>query len=152
MDTRLIGQIPGHMAFDKEQAGQSYPPHMLAFLGDAVFGLYIRTYVAAGGEKASGRLHELSAELVRASSQAVMIRGIMGELSPEERAVYKKGRNANTTSHAKHATMSEYHQATGLEALFGYLYLEGEEERMSFLVGRCIEAYKSHEAGETKNE
>ena len=71
-----------------------------------------------------------------------MIRGILPELSEEEKDVYRRGRNAQAPSRAKHATMSEYRHATGLEAQFGYLYLAGRRERMRELVESCLRFYE----------
>ncbi|MCI8504762.1 MAG: ribonuclease III [Lachnospiraceae bacterium] len=121
---------------------RTYSPLTLAFIGDAVFGLYIRTMVVQRGNAAPGKLHEECSRLVKAKTQARMIRGILEALSEEETSVYRRGRNAQAPSRAKHATMSEYRHATGLEALFGYLYLTGQEERMRELVSLCLEAYE----------
>ncbi|MCI8275207.1 MAG: ribonuclease III [Lachnospiraceae bacterium] len=121
---------------------RTYSPLTLAFIGDAVFSLYIRANVVKKGNAAPGRLHEACSELVQARTQSRMIRGILGELSEEERSVYRRGRNAQAPSRAKHASMSEYRHATGLEALFGYLYLTGKEARMEELVELCLKCYE----------
>ena len=121
---------------------RTYSPLALAFIGDAVFSLYIRTIVGGKGNTAPGKLHEACSELVKAKTQSQMIRGIFGELSEEEAGVYRRGRNAQAPSRAKNASMSEYRHATGLEALFGHLYLTGQGERMTELVELCLKYYK----------
>ncbi len=133
---------------------RTYSPLTLAFIGDAVFGLYIRTIVVKQGNAAPGRLHEACSELVQARTQSRMIRGILGELSEEEKSVYRRGRNAQAPSRAKHASMSEYRHATGLEALFGFLYLTGRTERLAELVELCLKFYagKRREAGAESGE
>lgn len=131
---------------------RTYSPLTLAFIGDAVFSLYIRTIVVKKGNAAPGRLHEACSELVQARTQSRMIRGILGELSEEERSVYRRGRNAQAPSRAKHASMSEYRHATGLEALFGYLYLTGREARMEELVELCLQSYESGQGEHTEPE
>ena len=127
---------------------RTYSPLTLAFIGDAVFSLYIRTVVVAKGNTAPGKLHKRCSELVKASAQASMIRGIYGELTREEQDIYRRGRNAQASSRAKNATMSEYRHATGLEALFGYLYLSGRGERMTELVEKCLEYQNGRDSHE----
>lgn len=119
---------------------RTYSPLTLAFIGDAVFSLYIRTVVVKQGNMAPGKLHEACSGLVKAKTQSYMVQRILDQLSEEERSVYRRGRNAQAPSRAKHATMSEYRHATGLEALFGYLYLTGQEERMTELIKLCLAA------------
>lgn len=103
-------------------------PSVLAFVGDAVYGLYVRTYLA-NVNRPSGDLHKLSVEYVCAASQAKAFSVIENELSENEAAVFKRGRNFHTGNVPKSATGNEYHTATGLECLFGYLYLSGNTDR-----------------------
>lgn len=103
-------------------------PSVFAFVGDAVYGLYVRLKLAEVN-RPSGELHRLSVEWVKASSQAEAFKVIEGTLSEEELAVFKRGRNFHTSSSPKSSTKSEYHTATGIECLFGYLKLSGREER-----------------------
>lgn len=131
---------------------RTYSPLTLAFIGDAVFSLYIRTIVAGRGNTAPGKLHEECSGLVQAKAQSQMICGILEALSEEEKSVYRRGRNAQAPSRAKHATMSEYRHATGLEALFGYLYLTGRNERMTELLELCLEFYGRDGAGTASRE
>lgn len=103
-------------------------PSVLAFVGDAVYGLYVRTKLAEVN-RPSGELHKLSVKLVSAPAQAKAYAIIEGKLSEKEISIFKRGRNFHTSSAPKSATKGEYHTATGLESLFGYLYLEGDTVR-----------------------
>lgn len=103
-------------------------PSVLAFVGDAVYGLYVRTYLAEVN-RPSGELHSLSVKLVNATAQAKAFRLIEAELSEKELSVFKRGRNFHTGNTPKNSTGGEYHTATGLETLFGFLYLSGENVR-----------------------
>lgn len=103
-------------------------PSVLAFVGDAVYGLYVRTALAEVN-RPSGELHRLSVEFVRAGAQAEAFRVIEPLLSEEELAVFKRGRNFHTSTTPKNATNGDYHTATGLETLFGWLYLCGKNDR-----------------------
>ena len=109
-------------------------PLVLAFLGDAVFELMVRTLVVTESNTAPEKLHRRTTRLVKAEAQAIMGHGLWEELSPEEQSVYRRGRNAQSYTHAKNATVSDYRHATGLEALFGYLYLTGQQSRMLQLI------------------
>ena len=103
-------------------------PSVLAFVGDAVYGLYVRTKLA-GVNRPSGELHRLSVIYVRASAQAKAFKLIENSLTEKEISIFKRGRNFHTSSTPKSATGGEYHTATGLECLFGYLHLSGNYDR-----------------------
>ena len=103
-------------------------PSVLAFVGDAVYGLYVRTYLAEVN-RPSGELHKLSVKLVNATAQAKAFHLIETELSEKDLSVFKRGRNFHTGNTPKNSTGGEYHLATGLETLFGFLYLSGEQTR-----------------------
>lgn len=107
-------------------------PSVLAFVGDAVYGLYVRHHLSKVN-RPSGELHRLSVKLVNASAQAKAYSIIENELSEKEISVFKRGRNFHTSSTPKSSTKGEYHTATGLEALFGFLYLSGETDRADYL-------------------
>ena len=109
-------------------------PSVLAFVGDAVYGLYVRTKLAEVN-RPSGELHRLSVEYVRASAQAKAFSFIEASLNDKEMSVFKRGRNFHTSTTPKSATGGEYHTATGLECLFGFLYLSGQSERADELFG-----------------
>lgn len=103
-------------------------PSVLCFVGDAVYGLYVRTALAEVN-RPSGELHRLSVKLVNAVAQAEGFAVIEPELTERELWVFKRGRNFRTSTTPKNATNAQYHTATGLEALFGYLYLSGNTDR-----------------------
>ena len=105
----------------------------LAYIGDAVFELMVRSYVLEHGSKQPDRLHKHATAIVNAASQSAMIAAMQEVLSDEETAIYKRGRNSSTATSAKHQSIADYRRATGLEALFGFLYLEGREARMQEL-------------------
>ena len=126
--------------FDPENIDvRTYSPLTLAFMGDAVFELMVRTMVVTAGNTAPEKLHKRTTRMVKAESPAIMGHGIWDELSEEEQSVYRRGRNAQSYTHAKNASVSDYRHATGLEALFGYLYLTGKQERMLELMKHCVE-------------
>lgn len=103
-------------------------PSVLCFVGDAVFGLYVRTALAEVN-RPSGELHKLSVKLVNATAQAKAFRLIEEFLTEKEMGIFKRGRNFHTSNTPKHSTPGDYHTATGLECLFGYLYLSGDNKR-----------------------
>ena len=103
-------------------------PSVLAFVGDAVYGLYVRTYLAEVN-RPSGELHKLSVKLVNATAQAEAYKLVEPVLSEKEVSVFKRGRNFRTGNTPKNSTGGEYHTATGLETLFGFLYLSGQNDR-----------------------
>ncbi len=109
---------------------RSYSPLTLAFLGDAVFSLIIRTITVSKGNRQAHKLHEETKNYVSAHGQAKIADAILPLLSKEEAAVYKRGLNANPYHHAKNASWEEYRRATALEALCGWLYLGGREKRI----------------------
>ncbi len=114
--------------FPKKENAELLNPATLAFVGDAVYGLYVRTSLA-DTSRPSGELHRLSVRLVNAVSQDKAFRIIEPFLTEKELAVFKRGRNLHTSTTPKSATHAQYHTATGLETLFGYLYLSGKTER-----------------------
>ena len=103
-------------------------PSVLSFVGDAVYGLLVREKLAQVS-RPSGQLHSLSVKLVNAVSQAKAYEIIAEKLTEDEFAAFKRGRNFHTGNTPKNATKGEYHLATGLESLFGYLHLSGNESR-----------------------
>lgn len=103
-------------------------PGTLAFVGDAYFGLLVRTRLAEVN-RPSGELHTESVKLVKASAQAKGFEAIKEMLTEKEMSVFKRGRNAHVHSIPKNSSVRDYHIATGLETLFGYLHLSGENER-----------------------
>jgi ribonuclease-3 family protein len=106
----------------------------LAYIGDAVFELFIRLRICGQGKLTSANMHESAVHHVNAHAQSVYAKHILPELTDEELRIFKRGRNAKVHSVPKNADLSEYHAATGLEALIGYLYLRGDSERLEKLL------------------
>ncbi len=106
----------------------SLSPSTLAFVGDAYYGLLVREMLAEVN-RPSGELHSQSVKLVKAGAQAQAYKIIESELTEKELSVYKRGRNAHVNSIPKNASVGEYHSATGVETLFGYLHLSGNDDR-----------------------
>ena len=123
----------------EEQDLRTYSPLTLAYIGDAIFELVVRTVLVERKNTQAEKLHKAATKIVKAETQALMIEAIKEELTEEELAVYKRGRNAKAVTRAKNATMSEYRRATGFEALMGYLYLKGDIERMIELIHLAVE-------------
>lgn len=130
----------------KEADPGMYSPLALAYLGDAVYELIIRSKVMNQGNMQVNKMHKKSAGLVKAQSQAALMRLLEPELTEEERAVFKRGRNAKSMTAARHATIIDYRMATGFEALVGYLYLSERFERLMELVSRGLEQSKREAA------
>lgn len=118
----------------EEQDLRTYSPLTLAYIGDAIFELVVRTVLVERKNTQAEKLHKAATKIVKAETQALLIEAIKDDLTEEELAVYKRGRNAKAVTRAKNATMSEYRRATGFEALMGYLYLKGDMERMIKLI------------------
>ena len=118
----------------KEKDIRTYSPLTLAYIGDAIYDLVIRTIVVERGNQSANNLHRQTVAYVNARVQARMIDALESELTEEELNIYHRGRNAKSYTAAKNATIIEYRKATGLEALCGYLYLQGQQERMLYLI------------------
>ena len=110
----------------------------LAFIGDAVYELFIRTKILAMGNRPAGQLHKIAVGYVKAKAQSDAMHKILDELSDEEKEIYKRGRNTNIHTVPKNADMNDYRQATGLEALVGYLYITGKNERLNEILEMCF--------------
>ena len=109
---------------------KTYSPLTLAYIGDAIYELVVRTVLVERGNTQVKKLHQRASRLVKASAQSAMIETLKPYLTEEEMSVFKRGRNAKVATMAKNATMSDYRRATGFEALMGYLYLTEQWERM----------------------
>lgn len=118
---------------------RTYSPLTLAYIGDGIYDLVIRSIIVGRGNTKASQLHQRTSHLVKAHSQSAMMEYILPLLSDEEEAVYRRGRNAKSPTMAKNATMGDYRRATGFEALMGYLYLSDAFERMLDLIeaGLC---------------
>lgn len=126
-------------------------PIVLAFVGDAVYTLYVRKKLAIICDAKAGELNKQSAETVRASAQAELSNALIPFLTEEELAIFRRARNAKKGTRAKNSTVSDYNKSTGLEAIFGYLYLTGQRERLKFLFNKSEKAAEKA-AVEGKNE
>jgi ribonuclease-3 family protein len=113
---------------------RTYSPLTLAYIGDSVYDLIIRTVVVGRGNRGANELHKAVVRLVNAGTQSAMIESLFDELTEEEQTVYKRGRNAKSNTMAKNASIIDYRKATGMEALIGYLYLQDRTERIIELV------------------
>ena len=111
----------------------------LAHIGDGVYELMVRTMLCTQGHAAVGELHRLTVSYVKAPAQAQAMEKILPLLTEEETALYKRGRNAHVHGVPQGASVGEYHAATGLEALFGWLYLQGRRERIEELFTAIME-------------
>ena len=109
-------------------------PLKLAFLGDAVFEVYIRQKLLCEYDESVGKLNKKKIKFVCCSGQSDIIKKILETLTPEELSIYKRGRNAHVRQCPKNSSIVDYHRATGLESLFGYLYLLGEWERIDEII------------------
>ena len=118
-----------------------YSPLALAYMGDSILDLLVKKYFVTHSNMQPHKYHVEVSKIVKAVNQADYIDQIMEELSEDELDVYKRGRNTNTHSKAKNATMGQYRKATGLEALYGYLYLKGDMERLQYFVNGMIKQY-----------
>ncbi|MBQ8215459.1 MAG: ribonuclease III [Clostridia bacterium] len=105
------------------------PGATLAYVGDAVLEVLVRRRLVEGGQTQSGKMNKLALSFVKATEQSKAVDRILPHLDEEEEAVYKRGRNAHGISAPKSAGTGEYRRATGFEALFGYLWLEGKTAR-----------------------
>lgn len=118
-----------------------YSPLALAYMGDSILDLLVKKYFVTHSNMQPHKYHVEVSKIVKAVNQADYIDQIMEELSEDELDVYKRGRNTNTHSKAKNATMGQYRKATGLEALYGYLYLKGDMDRLQYFVDGMIKQY-----------
>ncbi len=118
-----------------------YSPLALAYMGDSILDLLVKKYFVTHSNMQPHKYHVEVSKIVKAVNQADYIDQIMEELSEDELDVYKRGRNTNTHSKAKNATMGQYRKASGLEALYGYLYLKGDMERLQYFVDGMIRQY-----------
>ncbi len=122
---------------------RAYSPLALAFLGDAVYEMIIRTIVLARGNRPAHALNRLAVHYVSARSQACIADILEPMLDEEELSVYHKGKNAKPANSSKYASLAEYHKATGLETLCGSLYLQGKNARLLALLSQALTAWET---------
>ena len=118
----------------QEVEPEGYSPLTLAYIGDSIYDLIIKTKVISEGNKQVKKLHQETSSMVQASAQSEMMRALQPILTEEEHAVYRRGRNAKSVSPAKNQSLTDYRRATGFEALMGWLYLKREWKRMADLI------------------
>jgi len=111
-------------------------PIVLAFVGDAVYSLFVRERLTFYSDFKAGELNKLATSEVKATAQSEFVKEIYPLLNQEEIAVFKRARNAKKTTKAKNATVCEYNNATGLEAVLGFLYIIGDNDRLNFLLNK----------------
>lgn len=118
---------------------EELPPLTLAYIGDVVQELYVRRHLVAQGEVKPQKLQQNAVRYVSAAAQAHAVQTIRDKLTEEEISIYKRGRNAKTTSISRRADVGQYRQGTGLETLLGYLYLMGQVDRLNEIMAMLIE-------------
>lgn len=123
----------------RRQDVRAYSPLALAYIGDAIFDLIIRTAVVERANRPARDLHRIAVRYVSAGAQSKMVQALMDDLTEEEQAVYRRGRNAKPHTMAKNASTADYLKATGFEAVLGYLYLTDNMSRVLELVKKGIE-------------
>ncbi len=117
---------------------RTYSGLALAFMGDAVYTMYVSERILRRANMSAAKLHKRVSDVVRAPAQARALSRIEGLLSEDEAEAVKRGKNSKPEHHAKNASVYEYQLATAFEALFGYLYLEGRTDRIRELVDICM--------------
>ena len=119
----------------------NYSPLTLAYIGDGIYEIVIRTIIVDQANRQVNKIHKAASNLVKAE----MIFAIMDKLTEQELAIYKRGRNAKAVTRAKNASMSDYRTATGFEALMGWLYLTNKSERMMLLIKEGLSIIEKEE-------
>ena len=136
----------------KEADASSYSPLVLAYIGDCVYDLIIKSMVINAGNRQVQKLHQATSRYVQASAQSFMMRAMQEQLTEEEHAVYKRGRNAKSISPAKNQSITDYRRATGFEALIGYLYLNKQYERLLALIKIGLDSLEENQGEEDAGE
>lgn len=155
VEQKIQWQFEDYMreTFQMEKADiREYSPLTLAYIGDSIYDLVIKTLVVSRGNRPVNQLHKMTSSLVQASAQSRMMRTLQGLLTEEEHGVYKRGRNAKSVSPAKNQSVTDYRRATGFEALMGYLYLTDQFTRLMELVNTGLRGIGAVEAAEEKQE
>ena len=137
MEKDLLTQITGGLGLEKKDVN-AMPALTLAYLGDCIYELVIRTMLVERGITHVSELNKAAVGYVKASAQKNMFFAVEEMLTEEEIAVFKRGRNVKSSSCPKNASVTDYHTATGFEALMGYLYLKGRSERLVELISTGI--------------
>lgn len=117
---------------------RTFSPLTLAYIGDGIYDVVIRTILVEEGNQAVNSLHKKASSMVKAEAQSEMILALQEELTSQEMSIFKRGRNAKSNSAAKNASIGDYRKATGFEALMGYLYLTSQTDRMIELIKKGL--------------
>lgn len=139
----LLEQIKKEFACGKVDV-RAYSPLTLAYIGDAIYDLVIRTVIVERANRAANELHKRAVKYVQAGTQAAMAEALKDVFTEDELAVYKRGRNAKSHTSAKNASITDYRKATGFEALMGFLYLTDQTDRLLYLIKEGIERVGLH--------
>ena len=131
--------------FEKDCDAKQLSPLTLAFIGDTVFDLFVREMLVCDANRPVKKLHNSASKLVNAKAQAKIAEAIADSFTEQETDVFKRGWNAHTNHIAKNASNRDYHYATGLEAVFGFVYLNGDTERLRELFALAIESLETPE-------
>ncbi len=131
--------------FEKDCDAKQLSPLTLAFIGDTVFDLFVREMLVCDANRPVKKLHNGAAKLVNAKAQAKIAEAIADSFTEQETDVFKRGRNAHTNHIAKNASNRDYHYATGLEAVFGFVYLNGDTERLRELFALAMDSLETPE-------
>lgn len=115
-----------------------FSPLVLAYIGDSVFEMYVRTMLLKDSNKPVNDFHQTACSIVCAKNQCELINKLLKFLTEEETAVFKRGRNAKSATVPKHSSVSDYRKATGFEALLGYLFITGRNDRIRELMDICF--------------
>ncbi|MBE7042075.1 MAG: ribonuclease III [Ruminococcaceae bacterium] len=126
------------METDVTKKPTEYSSLALAYLGDAVYELFVRRHLLAKGNYSVNELHKAAVRYVQAKAQSDAVIALESELTEEELRIYKRGRNAKPATLPKHANVGDYHRATGFEALIGYLYLQEKTNRLLELMDKTM--------------
>lgn len=147
METGLNTSIREQFGLDQAADIRTVSPLTLAYIGDGVYELVVRSVMVARTNTRAGLLHRQTSQLVKAQAQSQMMDILLPTLTPEEESVYRRGRNAKSPTMAKNASVADYRRATGFEALMGYLYLTDQMARLLELVKLALDTYEPDECG-----
>lgn len=145
METGLNAYIKEQFGLDQEVDIRTVSPLTLAYIGDGIYELVVRSVMVARTNTRAGLLHRQTSQLVKAEAQSKMMDILLPELTPEEESVYRRGRNAKSSTMAKNASIGDYRRATGFEALMGFLYLTDRTDRLVELIKLAVDTYKPGE-------
>ena len=146
MEAGLNAYIKQQFGIDRNVDIRTVNPLTLAYIGDSIYELVVRSVMVARTNTRAGLLHRQTSQYVKAEAQSKMMDVLLPVLTEEEESVYRRGRNAKSPTMAKNASVSDYRRATGFEALMGYLYLNDRMERMVELTKLALDAYHPREA------